>query len=494
MSQLKKGAILSYVNIGLTNTIGLILTPFIISSLGNSEYGLYTLIGSIIAYFSLMDLGLNNTIVRFVAKYKTVKDEEGERKFLGTIFLIYFFISLVIVLLGVIMYYNLDNMFSKSLTAEEMEKAKIMFQILIFNMALVLPGGAFTAICNAYESFVWPRMISIIKYVVRAILVLSLLTLGGKSITLVIIDTGLNIVFFTITFFFVTRKLKVKFNFRNLDTALLKTIFKYSVWIFLLGITSQFLWNAGQIILGAETDTKTVAFYAVGIMLGGYYGAFSSAISGVFLPRATQMSLKSSKDEILAMMIRIGRISLIVLLFIFSGFLVFGKEFILLWVGEKYMSSYYIAAIIMAVYTIPLILNFANSLIEAYNKVRYKVLIYLLFFSLGLVLGYYLIPQYKEIGMIIGVSSGWMVSQIVLILFYHRKMELNMITFFTKTFNRILIPVILLTIITFFANTYLPKTLIVLIAKIAVYASIYWSIMYFYGMNASEKSLISRRK
>lgn len=40
MSQLKKGALLSYANIFLTNVIGLILTPFIVKSLGDSEYGL----------------------------------------------------------------------------------------------------------------------------------------------------------------------------------------------------------------------------------------------------------------------------------------------------------------------------------------------------------------------------------------------------------------------------------------------------------------------
>ena len=74
MSQLKKGAILSYGNILLTNIIGLVITPFMIKALGDSEYGLYTLIGSLVTYFSLMDFGLNNTIIRFVAKYRAEKD------------------------------------------------------------------------------------------------------------------------------------------------------------------------------------------------------------------------------------------------------------------------------------------------------------------------------------------------------------------------------------------------------------------------------------
>ncbi|MEG1426315.1 MAG: ABC transporter ATP-binding protein, partial [Oscillospiraceae bacterium] len=54
---------------------------------------------------------------------------------------------------------------SSQLSKEELEKAKLMMIILIFNLAITLPGGAFTAISNAYEKFVFPRSISIIKYI-----------------------------------------------------------------------------------------------------------------------------------------------------------------------------------------------------------------------------------------------------------------------------------------------------------------------------------------
>ncbi|HEY0045751.1 MAG TPA: oligosaccharide flippase family protein, partial [Flavobacterium sp.] len=84
MSQLKKGAMLSYVSIILTTTIGLMMTPFIIRTLGDSEFGLYTLIGALVSYFGIMDFGLNNTIVRFIARYRAKKDKEGEENFLAT--------------------------------------------------------------------------------------------------------------------------------------------------------------------------------------------------------------------------------------------------------------------------------------------------------------------------------------------------------------------------------------------------------------------------
>jgi len=493
MSQLKKGAILSYLKIGLTNIIGLILTPFIIKSLGDSEYGLYTLIGSFVVYLSLMDFGLNNTIIRFVAKYKATGDIDGEKQFLGSIFIIYFLISFFIVLVGVVLYQNLDQIFGNALTVTEMGKAKVMFQILVLNMAIVLPGGAFTAICNSYEKFVWPRLVSIIKYISRAALIFLLLSLGGNAITLVIIDTVLNVLVILLTSIYVIRNLRVKVSFEKLNFKLLKKILNYSIWIFILAITSHFLWNTGQVILGVKTDTKTVAYYAVGILLGNYYASFSGAISGVFLPKATQMSLKSSKKEILSTMIKIGRISLQILLFILTGFFLFGKEFIHWWVGENYTSSYTVAVIIMIVYTIPLILNFANSLIEAYDKVKYKVIVYTIFFSMGIILGYLLIPIYNEIGMIIGLAVGWLFAQLIMLKFYHQKLELNMYSFFYRTFDKILLPVSFLTIVGYIINHFLSQNFIFLLFKMIIYTISYWSVLYLFSMNNYERNILRKR-
>src|SRR5690606_33540080 len=162
MSQIKKGAALNYVTIFLTNVVGLLLTPFIIKKLGDAEFGLYTLIGAFVGYISVLDLGLTNTIVRFVAKYRAEKDKKGEENFLATTMIIYFIISIGVIIIGTVCYYNLESIFQDSLTAEQLDKAKIMFIILIFNLAITLPGGAFMGICSGYEQFVFPKAVNIV--------------------------------------------------------------------------------------------------------------------------------------------------------------------------------------------------------------------------------------------------------------------------------------------------------------------------------------------
>lgn len=446
MSQIKKGAILSYLNIFLTNIIGLVLTPFIIRSLGISEYGLYTLIGAFVGYLSIMDLGLNNTIIRYISKYRAEKDKRGEENFLATTMIIYFVISILILIIGLVLLNKIDIIFNDSLSASELGKAKIMFAILLINLSITLPGGAFTAICNAYEKFIFPRALSIIKYIIRSFLVYVILKHGADSIGLVILDTIVNIIAIVFTMSFTFSKLKIKFRLGKFNKPMIYEIFSYSVWIFLFAIISQLQWRGGQFIIGIKLDTTQVAIYAVGIVLGSYYGSFSSAISNLFLPKATQMTVKkNTPKELTLMMIKIARFALIPLIIIFIAFLVIGNEFINLWVGSAYEKSYTIALIVMIGYTIPLIQTFANSLLEANKLFKFKTLLYLGSISIGTMTGFLVIGKHGVIGVISSIVISWLLAQIIMNIYFAKRLKLH-IGLFIKEVSKGLLFVFVLTL------------------------------------------------
>jgi len=490
MSQLKKGAALSYVTIILTNGIGLLLTPFMIRHLGDSEYGLYTLIGSLIGSISVLDFGLNNTIVRFVARYRAKQDRAGEDNFLGTIMMIYAVISTVIIVLGIGLYFNLDTLFEK-LTPAELSKAKVMFLILIFNLSITLPGGAFTAICSAYEHFVYPRALNIVKYCVRSIMVVALLAYGGDAISIVILDTIVNIIVIGMNAYYVLKIIKARFKLQTFEFPLVRAIFAYSVWIFVFAMVGQFQWRMGQLILGKTTGATAVAIYGVGILLGTYYGAFSTAISGVFLPRATKMTVHEAKPaELTDMMTRIGRFSLIVLLLILGGFLLYGQQFVSLWVGDTYKDSWIIAIIIMFTYTLPLTQAFANSILEARSLFAFKAITYISLIAIGTAIGAWLSLDYGPVGIIYGSAGGWLLSQVVMNVYYSRNIGLEILRFFKELLSGILL-IFILVLCLGKAIDYLPGSgWVNLVLKIAGFGILYCGLMYKFGMNASERSIV----
>lgn len=494
MKEHKFGAILSYVNLALTNITGLLLTPFVIKMLGDSEYGLYTLIGAFVGYLSVLDLGLNNAIVRFVAQYRVQNDEKSQENFLAISLIIYSFIGFLIIVFGALFYYNIHFLFQDSLSINEIEKAKIMLLILLFNIAITIPGGAFTGICSGYEKFIFPRMLTIVKILLRTITVVLILKYGSDAIGIVIVDTLINLLFIGGTVFYTFSILKVKVKLHEWNLYYVKEIFQYSFWVFVFALVYQFQWRTGQVILGATTNTITVAVFGVGVMLGIYFTSFGNIINGLFLPKAVQAIYnEASSEELTNQMIRVGRISLIILLYVFGSFLLTGKDFVVLWVGKNYLSAYYVALLIMFVYILPIAQGYAHAILEAKKMLRFKSITFLVFSIIGTLMGYWLSKSHGIYGMIVGLVVAIAILQVIMNFYYKKKIGLNIKKFFYMVMLRFLLFFCIIIVSCFFLfHKFEGITWIMFFIKNCVYTLLFLATFYFL-INEEEKKLIFKR-
>ena len=120
VSQLKIGAFLSYVVLALQNLVNLLYTPFMLRVMGKSEYGLYSIAASIVAYLTVLDLGFGNAIVRYTAKYKAEGKQEEQYRMFGMFFLLYCGIGLIALAAGGVLYWNAENIFDATMSANEL--------------------------------------------------------------------------------------------------------------------------------------------------------------------------------------------------------------------------------------------------------------------------------------------------------------------------------------------------------------------------------------
>jgi len=490
VSQLKKAALLSYINLGITNIVGIVMTPFIVRMLGDSEYGLFALIGAFVGYLSILDLGLTNAVVRFIAQYRAQNDTKGQENFLAVSLIIYSMISIAVVLLGTVMYLNIDALFGDTLTSSQMGKAKIMFLIFIFNIAITLPGGAFTGICNGYEQFVFPRLLTIIKYVLRALLIVTILYQGADALGLVILDSILNVLFIASTIYYVFFKLKVSIKLHSFNQKYIKEIFNYSIWIFVFGLVYQFQWRTGQVILGTTTDTVIVAIYAIGVTLGIYFLTFGNVINGLILPKAVKSVYANSNSELLTNeMIRVSRITMIVLFYILGGFLVLGQEFVILWVGETYKESWVVALLIMIAYVIPISQGYAHAILEAKKMMRFKSLSSLILTIIGIIIGGVLSKTYGLKGVIYGIFGALIFLQIIVLCYYQLKLGLDMKRYFTKALLPYLVLFSIVSLISFYGFKTIDNGWLFFILK-GLFYTVLFTIGCYFVLSTDERTYL----
>ena len=135
-SQLKSGVVLSYINLIIGNVIPLIYTPMMLSLLGQSEYGLYTLANTIVGYLSLLSFGMGSAIVRYITKYKVSGDKEKERQMFGLFTFLFTVLAVIVFVLGIILSFNVHLFYSNTLNASELQTMRILIILCTINSAV----------------------------------------------------------------------------------------------------------------------------------------------------------------------------------------------------------------------------------------------------------------------------------------------------------------------------------------------------------------------
>ena len=213
MNQLKAGALLSYLSIILNNILGILYTPYLLRMLGQNEYGLYSLVASIVAYLTVLDLGFANAIIRYTAKYRAENKDKEQYEMFGMFIILYCCIGIIAFLIGLGLYFNVDNLFHSTLNIEDLEKVKIMMLLMVFNIAFTFPMSIWGAIITAYENFIFQKLVNIARILLNPLVMILLLYMGYKAIAMVTVITVFNVATLCINAWYCKHILHIKIKF-----------------------------------------------------------------------------------------------------------------------------------------------------------------------------------------------------------------------------------------------------------------------------------------
>ena len=496
-NQRKIGALLSYLQTALSVIIGLSYTPVMIRILGQSEYGLYSTVSSTISLLSIVNLGFNNSYIRYYAKYKQEGKEEEIYKLNGLFVIIFSVISLIALLAGLFLTFNLKLVFDKGLTDSEYALARILMAILTVNLALSFPMSIFSNIISANERFILLKSLGILKTVVGPLVTLPLLLIGYRSVAMVTVSLSVSVFTDVLYFIVVKCKLKQKFIFHSFEKGLFSKLFTYTGFIAINMVVEHVNWNVDKFLLGRFCGTTEVAIYNVGYLLFQYYMVFSLSIAGVFTPKIhaivnqTADDLVLQKQRLTDLFVRVGRIQFMVLSLVATGVVFFGQGFIYFWVGTGYEKSYYVALLLMIPATIDLIQNCAMEIQRALDRHRFKSYASLVMAGVNLILSIFLCQRFGSIGAVIGTSVSFlMVNGIVMNIYYHKRCNIDVGVFWKQIARMtlgLLIPVAVGTLIFVFAPLYNVGYWILFVA---VYCIVYMLSVWCLSLNQGEKELV----
>lgn len=491
LNQLKTGAILSYVIIAVNNIVGLLYTPFMLRMMGQNEYGLYSLTSSVVAYLTVLDIGFNNAIIRYTAKYKAESKIEEQHRLFGMFFSLYCVIAIFVLLVGAILYLNVENLFDRTMKLDDLRKVKVMVILLIANIAFTFPMSIWGGIITAYENFVFQKVVNLARVILNPIAMIVMLLFGYRAVGMVVVTTLFNVITLSINAFYCIHKLNIKVKFGTFQWGLLKEVSIYSFWIFLSSLVDRLYWGSGQFVLGIFRSTVEIAIFAVAIQMQSFYTSFSYAISSLLLPKVVRLvSIKAPRKEISDFFIRISRIQFYPISLILFGFILFGRRFITLWAGSDYEPAYYMAICFMFPQLYTTMQQTGYSILQAENRVKFRAIAIFGASVLAVLIAVPVSKIFGGLGVAVCIAVGLFVGNLlVLDIYYQKKIGLNMKQFWFETMKLSIWPIVLTSLYACFLHLYPVNSNLGYLSHIAVYAIIYILGCVLFNFNMYEKNL-----
>ena len=336
--------------------VGFFLSPFILHRLGNLTFGIWVLAISIIGYMGLLDLGMQNSVLRFVSKGYTQNDHEGASEIFSAALWIRLQISLLVLLLSMGVAYAFPYLFKvPPALAGDARKAVVLIGI---TAAVSMLLGVFGGVLSALNRYDLQTSSSLAQTAIRVMGVVLVLRSGHGIVAIALCELAAGLTGALITFALARRLYPaLHIQLRIPKKEVLQKIWSYSIYVFLTGIAVQLVYQSDNIVVGAFISTSAVTYYAIANNLSRYATQIIGSISTAFVPAASTYEAEGNTSGLLTLYESGTRVMLAVALPMMLTLIFRGSTFVSLWMGPQYAHS---SGVVLIILSIGLLLTFAN--------------------------------------------------------------------------------------------------------------------------------------
>jgi len=408
---LAKGSVLRMIEFFAIAFVTLAMTPFIIHSLGDAMFGLWTFIGSFLGYYGLMDFGLNSAIQRFLSRAIGSSNNGEANKIINTALALFTILGLLTLFFSFIVAFGLPLLIKNII---EVNLFRTIILILGMNFAIGFPLRVFSGILFANIRYDLSTAVELVKLAVRTLLIIIFLKNECGIISLAVITFVIDIIGYVSKYFIVRHLYQyLVFSRKLIDRSLVKPLFGYSVYTFISQIADQLRFNIDNLVITMFIGLSSVTLYSIASRLVGYFMQFMMSAIGMLAPLFSQYEASGNYDSIRDKFIFTTKISGYLSIMVGGTLIIFGKAFIQRWVGIEYTNAYPILLILV----IPIILALMQSpsiqLLYGISKHRFFAISNSVEGVANLVLSLILVRKYG----LIGVALGTAIPMVIIKLF-----------------------------------------------------------------------------
>ncbi len=320
---------------GFSIVVTFFIAPYVVRHLGDTEYGVWSLVISLTGYLGLLDLGVRGAVTRYVARFHTQGNHKESNDVASAAMAIFVTAGILAVTVSAILaILVIPHM---KVPPQYLVTAKIVLVITGVSVAASLINGVYGGVLVGLQRFDLTNIIEVVNTGLRAVAIVVALHGGYKIVALALIQ-----LFFTLTRLgagaVMAHRLYPELRVRlwTADRERLRLIFSFSVFSFLLHVSSSLIYATDSIVIGAYLPVTAITFYVIGGNLVEYARALVSGISQTMTPLASSIEARQDKHRLQELVLMSSRSGTMVAVPIALTFVLRGGTFIGLWMGHRY--------------------------------------------------------------------------------------------------------------------------------------------------------------
>jgi O-antigen/teichoic acid export membrane protein len=314
--------------------ITFVLSPFVVRRLGNTNYGIWVLLASLVGYLGLLDFGVRGAVTRYVAKLHAEASDAEASRLASTALTIFSVMGAVAIVVTVLLATTIVHRFH--ITPAETSTARKVVILGGLSVAATLIGGAFGGVMIGLQRFDLSGKVEIGIGIIRAVGIYFALTADYGLLALAVIQFGASLARTVATAWYAFRLYpELRIRWGAWDREMLQQIFSFSFFSTLLLFSSSLILYSDSVVIGAFLPVAAITYFAIAGNLTDYARSVIRGISTTITPRTSALEAQD-RAAITPLILRGSRLASLLILPMGVTFLIRGDAFIGLWMGKEY--------------------------------------------------------------------------------------------------------------------------------------------------------------
>jgi O-antigen/teichoic acid export membrane protein len=374
----------------------LILTPFFIKELGTEQFSIYGVILNLILFSTIFDFGLNVGLLR-----KIVHKYHNYEQLINILFV--FFILLSIFAIPIFSY-----LFNAGIVkaGEHNFLTSVFVTIIVFQNIL---STLFDVIIQSVNKIFVGKIIRIIRTIIEFV-VLFFVCKTGSVLYLLISTASINILYLAALFIYSKKEVNYTIKLSNFKFSILWEHLVYSFWYFQNTIAGVLVYNAQIILISNFIDSTSVAKY---LLVTRFYDVIRTGLTNftmVLFPSISSLQANGNWPQLKKVYLNVlMRVSILVLI-VFTLVLTIGKSIFLQWSHFDDITMIHLFQLYSFLIALLIIEHVPTVFLSALKFNKYPSIISLIQGILGLVLCYFLLPQFGIIGAVLASFIAFLLT------------------------------------------------------------------------------------